>query len=125
LPRLARSLRIGRITSLGLVANLVGLAGMVVAPSYAIGVGANGLYEGSYGIVTLNAITARQRLTPDALMSRVNTIGRLLGVAGRPMGAAAGAALALTLPLRATLGVMAVGVIASWFVTRFSALRAG
>lgn len=44
--RMAKAMRIGQITSLGLIVNFLSLAGMAAAPSLFVGVGANALYEG-------------------------------------------------------------------------------
>ena len=73
-----------------------------------------------YSVVILNAITLRQRVTPDRLQSRVNTAGRMasFGV-GWPVGALIGGIVSEATSPRtaiiATAGITGVGVIVAWW----------
>ncbi len=70
-------------------------------------------------LVVINAINYRQQVTPEALMSRVNTAGRMLSFgAGFPLGALLGGVVARSAgPVAGMLAgaaVAAVGAIYAW-----------
>jgi hypothetical protein len=64
-------------------------------------------------MVTINGIALRQELTPDPLQSLVNTIARMLGWGGYPLGALVGGGIAGVLAIRVTLLVMCAPVAAA------------
>jgi hypothetical protein len=74
-------------------------------------------------LVILNGITARQRLTPDRLQSRVNTTARMIAWGGTPLGALAGGALAEVLDVRLAVVVSASAVAGSAVAGWWSPLR--
>ncbi|CUR58955.1 Major facilitator superfamily MFS_1 [metagenome] len=77
------------------------------------------LWSCAYTLVVVNSISYRQEVTPEHLMSRVNTAGRMLawGV-GWTLGAVAGGALSHAIGLRPALTVMSsvslVAVVVAW-----------
>ena len=73
----------------------------------------------AYTMVVINSITYRQQVTPEPLMSRVNTTGRMLSFGlGWPVGSVLGGVVAqLTGPREAMLAgaaVLALGVVLAW-----------
>jgi hypothetical protein len=73
--------------------------------------------------VFLNGINLRQLVTPDHLLSRVNTSARMIAWGGTPFGAALGGVLAEYTDIRTTFVIMALGVGASAVLAWFSPLR--
>ncbi|WP_160051397.1 MFS transporter [Nocardiopsis sp. FR26] len=119
-PKLAGALGAPRLALGGLpVSLLCGLAVVLSTHWLAAAVCAS-LWGAAYSVVVINAITYRQRISPDHLQSRVSTTARMLswGV-GQPVGAALAGAVAATAwgprgGLAAGLAVLAVGVAAAW-----------
>jgi MFS family permease len=71
----------------------------------------------AYQLVIINSLTYRQQVTPEHLLSRVNTAGRMLswGV-GWTLGSLAAGALATHLGVRSSMiSVVAVGAVAAGF----------
>jgi hypothetical protein len=62
-------------------------------------------------------------VTPEHLLSRVNTYARMVAWGGSPFGAVAGGLLAQWLPIRVTYLLVAVGVLLSFMIGWFSPLR--
>jgi MFS family permease len=112
-PTLARRDSAGRWMLLALAANLVTLVALAAAPTFGAALLLLTAHAATYVTFTLVAITVRQQLVPDELSSRVNITARMLGVAGRPLGAAIGGMLATWFGIRPTLLLMAIGVVAS------------
>jgi hypothetical protein len=119
LPRLLRTATPAQITLRALpVSALVGIA---TACTTSWQVAAVGLFAWScaYTMVVVNAISYRQQVTPEHLLSRVNTAGRMLawGVGGT-VGAALAGALESLAGIRPALVVVAcptlVGVAIAW-----------
>ena len=118
-PRVVRRFGAARVTLGALPVSLVmsvlvTLAGDWVSASFATAVWGVG-----YMAVVLNAITYRQQVTPEPLMSRVNTTGRMLSFGlGTPLGALLGGAVAeVTGPrggMLAGSAVLAAGVVVAW-----------
>jgi MFS family permease len=106
--------RMGRSRSLA--SSMIGGAIMVGVPAltanpYLIGAGfaIGGLTTVIWNVV---AVSLRQRIAPDRLLGRVNSGYRLVAWGTRPVGAAAGGALAQLLGLRAVFGIAAVVMLA-------------
>ncbi|MGW5878005.1 MFS transporter [Nocardiopsis terrae] len=105
---------VGRARSLWLCvplfALLVGVPGMT-ADAWPVGLG---FFLGGLGITVWNVITVslRQRVTPDAMLGRVNSVYRLLAWGTMPLGAAAGGLIAEFLGLRAVFLGMGLLVLA-------------
>jgi MFS family permease len=78
--------------------------------------------EFSAAVVTVVAITARQRLTPPELLGRVISAFRTIGAGAAPLGALIGGLLAsgeLTTPMYAASGVLLVAVALSVLGPRY------
>lgn len=113
----ARKLRavIGITWQIALAIGVLGVALVVVgASSSVILVGAMYTF-GSYGVVTwtVQSITLRQRLVPDALMGRVSSAYRLIGWGGIPLGAALSGALGTAFGVRVPIFVGGAIMLAS------------
>ena len=114
LPRLLDRTTATRITLLGLpVSAVLGIATSFAPtwPPAALGLLA---WSIAYTMVVVNSISYRQQVTPEPLLSRVNTVGRMLawGV-GYTSGAAGAGALAAVAGVETTLHVVtSVGVLA-------------
>ena len=80
----------------------------------------------AYTLVAINSITYRQQVTPEQLLGRVNTAGRMLswGI-GWTGGAFLAGAVVTFLGLRATLFVFALASVAAVVVAWTSPLRVG
>jgi len=76
----------------------------------------------SFGIVVFNitAISCRQTLCPDELLSRMNATMRFVSWGAGPLGALLGGYLGTTLGLRQTLVISVVGILLSglWLAAR-------
>jgi MFS family permease len=94
-PRLSRRYGAARITLLALPASAVLAVGTALAPDWVTGAFLLGAWSSAYMLVVINAINYRQQETPEPLMSRVNTAGRMLSFgAGFPLGALLGGVVA-------------------------------
>jgi MFS family permease len=109
-PILVSRLPAGRVMAAFLGANVVALALLSVAPSYAWAVAFFACYELVYLMAISTGVTVRLTLTPDDLQARVNTAGRLVAYGGQPVGAILGGLLSELLPIRLTFGLLAMGV---------------
>lgn len=88
MPRLLD--RFGQVRTLLLFVPLSALGGIATAasPTWAAAMAAIGIWSIFYMVVTATSITIRQLVTPEPLMSRVMTVGRMLTFgAGYPTGA--------------------------------------
>ena len=79
-----------------------------------------------YQLVVINSVTYRQQVTPEHMLGRVNTAGRMLswGI-GWTGGAFLAGAVVPFLGLRATLFVFALASVAAVVVAWTSPLRVG
>ncbi len=119
LPRLLRRANAARIALLALPcsAGLGVLAGL--APSWPSAVVALLAWGCAYTLVVVNTISYRQEVTPEHLMGRVNTAGRMLswGV-GWTLGALVGGAVGHLVGVQAAMVSMAslsvVAVVVAW-----------
>jgi MFS family permease len=123
LPRLTRRVGIERVTLIGLTAATACALAVVAVPSFAWVAGALAAYEAMYLMVVVNGISLRQRVTPDALASRVNTSARLVATSGGPAGALLAGALAQLWSVRGALAVTVGGVALSTVAAWLSPLR--
>lgn len=119
MPRLLE--RFGQVRTLLLFVPLSALGGIATAsaPVWTIAMVAIGIWSIFYMVVTATSITIRQLVTPDRLMSRVMTVGRMLTFgAGFPTGAFVAGVLAEQVgPARAMLMCQAslvLGSIIAW-----------
>jgi MFS family permease len=123
LPYATRRISVGRITLIGLLAHLVVLVAVALAPTLWAGVIFIGLWDMCNTLVVINGIAIRQQVTPDHLQARVNTTARMVAWGGQPFGAAAGGVLADMLGVRPALLLVAVGVGLSAVLGWLSPLR--
>jgi predicted MFS family arabinose efflux permease len=114
LPRLLDRMSAASIT----LAALPIAAGVGIATSFATAwpVAAAGLlaWSAAYTMVVVNSISYRQQVTPEHLLSRVNTAGRMIawGV-GHTVGAAAAGVLAAVVGVQTALHVVtSIGLLA-------------
>ncbi len=116
-PWLLRRLSPNQLTLLWLP--VAGVSGIVVttSSSWAVAVVAMVVWGVSYQGVILNSMTYRQQVTPEPLLGRVNTAGRMLSFGvGWTFGALGASALAGLVGLRVALvSVVAVGLLAAVF----------
>ncbi|MFI6900727.1 MFS transporter [Nonomuraea sp. NPDC050394] len=102
--------RLGRTRTLLLAlpagAVLIGVPAATTSP-YLVGAG---FFVGGIGIVVANVVmvSLRQRITPDAMLGRVNSCYRLIAWGTMPLGAIAGGLLAQQIGLRPLFAVMAL-----------------
>lgn len=123
LPLLTRRLSVGRITRIGLVAHLIVLITVALAPNLWVGLLLIGVWALCNTLIVINGIALRQQVTPDHLQARVNTTARMIAWGGQPFGAAAGGALAEARDVRTALMIVAIGVGVSTIYGWFSPLR--
>jgi MFS family permease len=114
-PRLLRRVGTARLTLLAIP--LSAAAGLVVATTttWLVAVVAMVGWGVTYQLVVINSLTYRQQVTPEHLLSRVNTAGRMLswGI-GWTVGALAAGGLANEWGVRrAMVSIVAVGVLAA------------
>jgi predicted MFS family arabinose efflux permease len=118
-PRLVRRVGAARVTLLILPFSAVLCALTALSANWVSGSIALLFWGAAYMGVVLNTITYRQQVTPEPLMSRVNTTGRMLSFGlGSPIGALLGGAVAqLSQPRNGILAgasVTVVGVSVAW-----------
>jgi MFS family permease len=84
----------------------------------------SGLVQGpAVMVITVNALSLRQAVTPDELLGRVNATGRWIAWGTIPLGAVVGGVLGTTMGLRETIAISSIGgLIAAAFIL-FSPLR--
>jgi len=116
-PRLLRFTSPNRLALIWLP--IAGAAGVVVAitSTWQVAVGVMVVWGVAYQGVVLNSMTYRQQVTPEPLLGRVNTAGRMLSFGvGWTCGALGASALAGAIGLRpALVAVVAVGLVATVF----------
>ena len=119
MPRLVRRLGAARVTLLAMPASALLSALTTLARDWVIGSLLMIIWGAAYMLVVINAITYRQQVTPEPLMSRVNTTGRMLSFGlGTPLGALLGGLVAQHYGPRAGMlaggVVLAVAVVFAW-----------
>ena len=114
-PRLLRVFTPNRLALLWLP--VAGVSGVVVAmtSTWQVAVAVMVVWGVSYQGVVLNSMTYRQQVTPEPLLGRVNTAGRMLSFGvGWTAGALGASALAGLIGLReALVAVVSVGLVAT------------
>ncbi len=115
LPRVLDRLTPAKITLVALPISAV--LGIVTSFATSWQLAAIGLlaWSGAYTLVVVNSISYRQQVTPEHLLGRVNTAGRMLAWGlGWTVGAATAGALASAIGVRSTLHALTcVGVLAA------------
>lgn len=94
LAPLSRRVPVGWITIGAFTANAVLVVALGLTTHPVTGLALLVAWSASSVLGIVNGITARQRVTPDALQGRVNTTARMVAWGGAPLGALAGGALA-------------------------------
>ena len=122
-PRLNKRFWAGRIALTALFLNPLMLLGMVLAPSFGIGIVFYTLWTMCYTLFIVTTISLRQIVTPDRLQSRVNASARLIAWGGQPFGAAVGGLVAEATTVRIAYLVVGMGVVVSAAAGWFSSLR--
>jgi MFS family permease len=119
MPRLVRRWTAAGVTLRALpVSALLGVA-VALAPDWVSATGLIAAWGAAYMLVVVNAITFRQEITPEPLMSRVGAAGRMLSFGvGWPVGSLLGGSVASWLgPVAGMLAgcaVLWVGVVVAW-----------
>jgi MFS family permease len=118
-PRLSRRFGDARVTLLAMPLSAVGSLACALAGNWLVALGTLAAWGVAYLISVLNSVTVRQKVTPEHLLSRVNTAGRMLawGIGSASGGLAAGAVSEATGPRAALIlasGVTAAGAVAAW-----------
>ncbi len=124
LPRVLRRTTAARVTLAALpVSALLGVL-TPFARSWAVGALGLFLWSCAYTLVVVNSISYRQQVTPEPLLGRVNTAGRMLswGV-GWTLGALLGGVLGTALGVRQAMVVMASLLLVACAVAWLSPLR--
>jgi MFS family permease len=118
-PRLVRRVGAARVTLLALPASTLLCVLTALASNWVVGSVVLVFWGAAYMAVVINSITYRQQVTPERLMSRVNTTGRMLSFGlGWPIGSVLGGVVAQAWGPRAGMlagaAVLAVGVVIAW-----------
>jgi predicted MFS family arabinose efflux permease len=106
----------------GLAAMLVPLARGTAATAVAFLVAAQ-CGDVAYSVYDINELSLRQRITPDRLLGRVNSVMILLFRGVYPLGALIGGVLAGAIGIRTTMLISAAGVLLSPLWLIFSPVR--
>ncbi len=118
-PRLSRRYGDSRVTLIAMPLSAAGSLACALAGNWLVALATLAAWGVVYLISVLNSVTVRQKVTPEHLLSRVNTAGRMLawGIGGATGGLAAGALSEATGPRAALIlasGVTAAGAVAAW-----------
>jgi MFS family permease len=119
MPRVVGRFGVARVTLYALPFSLLMSVVVTLTQEWVAASIATAIWGVAYMAVVLNAITYRQQVTPEPLMSRVNTTGRMLSFGlGTPVGALLGGLVAeATGPRGGMLAgsvVLAGGVVVAW-----------
>lgn len=126
LPRLLRRLEPARITLLAIPFSA--LLGVVtsLAPTWPLAAVGLMLWASAYVLVIVNGISYRQQVTPEDLLGRVNTAGRMLAWGfGWTVGATLGGLLGAELGTRTAMVVMSSITFVAVLIAWISPLRGG
>jgi MFS family permease len=118
-PRVVGRFGAARVTLYALPFSLVMSVVVTLTEEWVAASVATAIWGVAYMAVVLNAITYRQQVTPEPLMSRVNTTGRMLSFGlGTPLGALLGGLVAEATGPRGGMlagsAVLAGGVVVAW-----------
>jgi MFS family permease len=126
LPLLLRRMQPARITLLAMPFSAALGVAASLAPSWPLAGAALMLWGIAYVLVVVNSISYRQQVTPEDLLGRVNTAGRMLAWGlGWTVGATVGGLLAAELGVRAAMVVMCSVTFVAVAVAWTSPLRRG
>jgi predicted MFS family arabinose efflux permease len=119
IPRLSRRYGAARLTLVGMPASAALAVGTAISPTWVVGTVLTAAWSGAYMLVVINSINYRQLETPERLMSRVNTAGRMLSFGvGFPVGALLGGVVASqagpVAGMLAGAAVAALGAVYAW-----------
>jgi hypothetical protein len=119
LPRAVRRVGAARVTLLALPASAALCVATALSTNWVVGSLVLVAWGTAYMAVVINSITYRQQVTPEPLMSRVNTTGRMLSFGlGWPIGALLGGVVAEASGPRAGMlagaVVLVVAAVAGW-----------
>jgi predicted MFS family arabinose efflux permease len=119
LPRLAARFGAARVALLALPWSAALALAVAVSSNWVVASILVATWGAAYIMVVVNAITYRQQVTPDRLMSRVNTTGRMLSFGlGWPLGSVLGGVVSEAAGPRAALVtgalVLAAGAVGAW-----------
>lgn len=119
MPRLVRRYGAARVTLLALPVSAVLCVVTALAANWVVGAIATAAWGAAYMLVVINAITYRQQVTPEPLMSRVTTTGRMLSFGlGWPIGSLLGGVVAEAAGPQAGMlagaAVLGTGVVLAW-----------
>ena len=107
---LRRALGTGRVVALVLGVQAASTLATGLFPVVAVAAVGAAVAGASGGIWNVATISLRQRIVPDALLGRVTSAYRLVGLGAMPVGAAAGGLVASAYGLPATFLVSAAGL---------------
>lgn len=119
MPPLVRRFGAARVTLLALPLSAVLCVATALAANWMLGALAVLAWGAAYMLVVINSITYRQQVTPEPLMSRVNTTGRMLSFGlGWPVGSVLGGVVAHVAGPQAGMlagaAVLGGGVVLAW-----------
>jgi MFS family permease len=112
-PRLTRSYDVPRLNLVARTASLLLVVGLAVLHNFVLALAGYLVFNVADMLAIRSAIAFRQLNTPDQLQGRVNVVGRMTALAGQPIGAALGGAIAQVTDVRTTLLIMSLGLTAS------------
>jgi hypothetical protein len=104
LPRLSSRFAANRTVTAVLPVSAALAVAVALAPAFAVAVPLIVAWGVAYMLVVVSAVTYRMQVTPEPLLSRVNTLGRMLSYAfGFPVGALLAGSIAAAVGVRAGL----------------------
>ncbi|MEO7060827.1 MAG: MFS transporter [Lapillicoccus sp.] len=125
-PRLLRRLGAARLTLVAMPFSALAGVGAVAVTSWVAAAAMLVVWGVAYQLVIINAVTYRQTVTPEHLLSRVNTTARMLAWGlGWSVGALAAGALAQVVPVRSAMFVVVCSGVLAAVVGWVSPLRHG
>lgn len=119
LPRLLRRMSAAQVALMALPVSAVLAVTTPLWKQWWVAAGWLFAWSVAYTLVAVNGITYRQQVTPDHLLGRVNTAGRMLSwglgwTGGAVIGGAVGAAIGLQAALLVMTAVSFIGVVVAW-----------
>ncbi len=111
LPRIAHGRTPPRLTTYALTGAAVAMLALAFTTSFVVALPIWLLWQAGTELAILNGITYRQTTVPDALLSRVNVVARMVAWGGQPFGAALGGIIATVASTRVAIAVMVVPLV--------------